>query len=74
MGGVQALLGGVAQGSLLRLVEGERLDLLLLPRGVARAGQVAAAAVLGAPATSTAHRGVAELGDGARWKRSVVWK
>lgn len=74
VGGVQALLGGVAQWSLVRLVEREGLDLLVLPWGVVRAGQVAAAAVLGAPATSTAHRRIAELGDGARWQRSVVWR
>lgn len=70
----QALLGGVAQWALVRLVERERLDLLVLPWRVARAGQVAAAAVLGAPAASTAHRGVAELGDGARWHSSGVWR
>lgn len=67
---VQALLGGLAQGARMRLVERVGPGAVIVPLWVIRAGHVAAAP--GAPSTSTAARGVAEPGDGARWNSSVV--
>lgn len=68
---VQALLGGVAAVAQMRLVEREKLAVVIF-LWVLRAGQVGAAA-LGAPSTTTATWGVAEPGDGARWNSLVVW-
>lgn len=76
VGRVQALLRSVTE---VRVVEqvGLALVVVLLLR-VLGPGQICAAA-LGTPRTSTATRGVAELGDGARWDgsafvvRHVIW-
>lgn len=69
---VQALLGGLAHGARMRLVERVGPGAVIVPLWVIRAGHIAVAAAPGAPSTSTATRGVAEPGDGARWNSSVV--